>query len=140
MDDIDIGLTGTHGNIDAYALPPKEIADELVAGYFETVHPILPLVVKINFINDYEYLYSIGDPYKVDRQLLTIVNLVLAIGHRFYETMGRLMDCHHLTFFMRARILGALDGGALFGIPTLQDVQQLGLAGFYLLSSKHTNR
>lgn len=140
MDDIDIGLSGTHGNIDAYGLPPKNVADELIAGYFETVHPILPLVSKEDFLQQYELLYSIGDPYKVDRQVLTTVNLIFATGQRFYETMGRSMEHHHLTFFMRARILGALDGGALFGIPTLQDVQQLGLSGFYLLASKHTNR
>lgn len=140
MDDIDISLSSEHGRVDPYALPPREIADQLIHGYFDSVHPLFPIVNQDEFHAQYEQLFYAKDAYKISRHWMSVINLVFAIGQRYFETMGRMMDVHHLTFFMRARVLGALDGGALFGIPTMPDVQQLGLSGFYLLASKHTNR
>jgi hypothetical protein len=141
MDDIDVSLSGAHGmQLDPYFVPPKALADTLVQAYFMTLHIILPIISKPDFMEQYDLLSQSGDPFRVPNRWLSIINLVFAIGQRYFESMGNVADQQHLTFFMRARVLGALDGGILFVIPTLQDVQVLGLMGMYLLSSKLTNR
>lgn len=88
----------------------------------------------------YEMLYKSDSRCRMENTQLSLINLVFAIGQRYFESMGNVVEWQHMTFFMRARVLGALDGGALFKVPTLFDVQVLGLTGLYLLSSKHTNR
>ena len=126
--------------LDPYFVPPKALADTLVQAYFMTLHIIVPIISKPDFVEQYDLLSQSGDPFRVSNRWLSIINLVFAIGQRYFESMGNVADQQHLTFFMRARVLGALDGGILFVIPTLQDVQVLGLMGMYLLSSKLTNR
>ncbi|KAG0128381.1 hypothetical protein HOY82DRAFT_489240 [Tuber indicum] len=140
LDDIDISFSGKQ--IDAYALPPKDLANSLVNVYFETVHPLFPIIYKGLFKNQFELLYQTRDPGKVARKWLAIMNLVFAIGARHLSMIGenKADIWHHVTFFLRARLLGALDGGLVFEIATLQNVQAMGLTGMYLLASKQTNR
>ncbi|KAG0635154.1 hypothetical protein HOY80DRAFT_1012039 [Tuber brumale] len=140
LDDIDISFSGKQ--IDAYALPPKDLANSLVNVYFETVHPLFPIIYKGLFKNQFELLYQTRDPARVARKWLAIMNLVFAIGARHLSLVGenKADIWHHVTFFLRARLLGALDGGLVFEIATLQNVQAMGLTGMYLLASKQTNR
>jgi hypothetical protein len=107
-----------------------------------TVHPLFPILYKDLFMVQYSLLYQSQDPSTMVRKWLAIINLVFAIGERNLSMAGLKAseDWQNLTFFLRARILGALDGGVVFEIPTLQDVQSMGLAGMYLLGSKQTNR
>lgn len=86
-------------------------------------------------------LYELGVS-SVSRKWLASYNLVLAIGAVHHNMNGSGSDdaCHHLDFFMRARILGALDGGVLLEISTLSDIQVVALTGMYLLASHQTNR
>ncbi|RPB02869.1 hypothetical protein L873DRAFT_1671617 [Choiromyces venosus 120613-1] len=140
LDDIDISFSGKQ--IDAYALPPKDLANSLVTLYFERVHPLFPIIYKVLFKNQFELLYQTRDPAKVAGKWLAIMNLVFAISARHLSMIGedKADIWQHLTFFLRARLLGALDGGLVFEIATLQDVQAMGLTGMYLLASKQTNR
>ncbi|CUS07415.1 unnamed protein product [Tuber aestivum] len=140
LDDIDISFSDKQ--IDAYALPPKDLADSLVNIYFETVHPLFPIIYKGLFKHQFEVLYQTRDPAKVARKWLAIMNLVFAIGARHLSMIGEdeADVWQHVTFFLRARLLGALDGGLVFEIATLQNVQAMGLTGMYLLASKQTNR
>lgn len=141
LDDIDISLKGEFGQtVSPYELPPKDVADHYIKAYFETVHPLLPTINKKGFMQNYNTIYQYCDPHVVGNDALTDLNLIFAIGARFYESMGHTIGAQHIIFFIRARILGALDGGALFGIATLHDVQVMCLAGVYLLASKHNNR
>lgn len=140
LDDIDISFSGKQ--IDAYALPPRDLANSLVNVYFETVHPLFPIIYKGLFENQFEVLYQTQDPAKVAGKWLAIMNLVFAIGARHLSMIGenKADIWQHVTFFLRARLLGALDGGLVFEIATLQNVQAMGLTGMYLLASKQTNR
>jgi len=140
LDDIDISFSGKQ--IDAYALPPRDLANSLINVYFETVHPLFPIIYKGLFENQFEVLYQTQDPGKVAGKWLAIMNLVFAIGARHLSMIGenKADIWQHVTFFLRARLLGALDGGLVFEIATLQNVQAMGLTGMYLLASKQTNR
>jgi hypothetical protein len=140
LDDVDISLAGQGAQVDTYLVPPKSIADTLVQSYFATVHPLIPVVAQNAFMEHYNEMYSSGNAFSISGHWLMITNLVFANGARFHETMGHRIDWSHKDFFSRARVLGALDGGALFGIPTLRDVQAIALAGMYLLGTKRTNR
>jgi hypothetical protein len=70
-----------------------------------------------------------------------LIDAYFATVHPLFPIIHRpsFMSQYEL-FFTRARILGALDGGVLFGIATLHDVQTMGLIGMYFLSGKQTNR
>jgi len=129
--------------VDIYAVPEKPIADGLIDAYFATVHPLFPIIHRPSFMSQYELLYHSEDTSRVSGKWLAVLNLVLAIGQRYYDMTGSYQGIEapqHLIFFTRARILGALDGGVLFGIATLHDVQTMGLVGMYFLSGKQTNR
>ncbi|KAA8913668.1 hypothetical protein FN846DRAFT_82332 [Sphaerosporella brunnea] len=139
LDDIDLSLDGSNVQIDPYLIPPKPIADTLVSAYFCTVHPLVPIISKPEFMAIYNRLNTEG-PMVLSRHDLMVINLVFAAGGRCLETLGRDPQWPHMECFNRARVLGALDGGVLFGIPMLHDVQAMGLTGLYLLGSKHTNR
>ncbi|KAF8537240.1 fungal-specific transcription factor domain-containing protein [Trichophaea hybrida] len=141
LDDLDISLAKTQ--VDIYIVPEKPIADGLIDAYFTTVHPLFPIIHKPSFLSQYALLYSSEDPSSVSGKWLAILNLIFAIGQRYYDMTGsyqRTETAQHLIFFTRARILGALDGGVLFGIATLEDVQTMGLVGMYFLAGKQTNR
>lgn len=142
MDDIDLSLVTQYGEkqLDPYVLPPKELGDSLIQAYFITLHPLVPLLSRREFMHHYNAVYNTQEGFRVSNKRLSVINLVFAIGQRYFESFGNVIEWQHLTFFMRARILGALDGGLLFEVPTLFDVQALGLTGLYLLCSKHTNR
>ncbi|KAF8252582.1 hypothetical protein K440DRAFT_535974 [Wilcoxina mikolae CBS 423.85] len=141
LDDLDISLSKTQ--VDIYTVPEKPIADGLIDAYFTTVHPLFPIIHKPGFLSQYALLYHSEDPSSVSGKWLAILNLIFAIGQRYYDMTGsyqRTETAQHLIFFTRARILGALDGGVLFGIATLEDVQTMGLVGMYFLAGKQTNR
>ena len=132
-------MRGNKYQIDTYYIPPKNTADELVGRYFDTVHPLVPIISKPEFEAAFEALYT-SNHTRINNHWLMMINLVFAAGSRSGESVGLEMGCSHLECFNRARVLGALDGGTLFEIAVLKDVQALGLAGIYLLGSKQTNR
>ncbi|KAI5777914.1 fungal-specific transcription factor domain-containing protein, partial [Geopyxis carbonaria] len=144
LDDINLSLSGENGQVDVYFIPPRELADQLVHAYFSSVEPFIPMIDAECFMEQYDKLYTSngGSVTEIQSRWLIVINLIFAIGGRYYESMGRVLspDIKHLSYLQRARILGALDGGQLFNIATLHEVQVLALAGMYLLSSKHTNR
>lgn len=128
-----------------FSLPPKHVADRLVDSYFTTVHPLFPIIHKPTFMEEYDKCYasqifpSGGDA----RSWLTMLNLVFAIGetHLKSELMVTQRDGRgDVDYFIKSRVLGALDGGSVFEIPDLGRVQALGLTGMYLLASIQTNR
>lgn len=143
LDDLDMSLG--HSPIDVYALPPKVLADVLIAHYFSVIHIVFPIVDQQSFVEQYDAVYKAGNGATVSKTWLAGLNIIFALGE-LHENMTAFISSensklwHHGTFFIRARILGALDGGYLFEIATLQSVQTLGLTGFYLLASKQTNR
>jgi hypothetical protein len=68
------------------------------------------------------------------RQWLATANIVFAIGARwlqFTSLMDNRVILHHVEFYARARALG-LDHRVVFDHPVLEQIQSLGLLGFYL--------
>ncbi|KAI5779125.1 fungal-specific transcription factor domain-containing protein [Geopyxis carbonaria] len=140
LDDLSVSITG--GQIDPYLLPDKQIADELVNAFFNTVHPSFPVVLKKLFMKQYVTFFETFFPPGNSKRWLAILNLIFAIGTLYGKFTGsewRGGDAEHLKYFGRARIL-SLDEGSIFEVADLQQVQVIGLAAMYLLSSNQTNR
>jgi hypothetical protein len=132
--------------LDAFALPPKEHADKLLAFYFESVHPIFPIVHKTTVLEQWDYVRGMKDYSDLSKKWLALLNLIFAISCAYYaispddewgQTEG---SPDGNVCFTRARILGALDGGSVFDHADLQRVQRVSLTGLYLLACKQTNR
>ena len=128
-----------------FTVPPKHVADILINDYFRTVHPMFPLLSESIFRTQFEHLYEQRlEPLQAGAKWLAILNLVLAIGRSHCNlTEASNFDAGYESaadYFMRARILGALDGGILFQVPDLQQVQLLGLAAKYLMANHRINR
>ncbi|KAF8423342.1 hypothetical protein EV426DRAFT_534462, partial [Tirmania nivea] len=139
----DLGMPETDREISPFTIPPKEVADVLVHDYFRTVHCSFPILNKTYFLTQYELVYKHQlEPLQTGAKWLGIFNLVLAIGRSHCNITGDITAGYEYEadYFMRARILGALDGGILFQIPDLQQVQMLGLAANYLLANHRINR
>ena len=139
----DLGMPETDREISPFTIPLKDVADVLVHSYFRTVHCAFPILNETIFLSQYEYLYKRQlEPLQAGAKWLGIFNLVLAIGRSHCNLTGETAAGYdyQADYFMRARILGALDGGILFQVPDLQQVQMLGLAAKYLLANHRINR
>lgn len=128
-----------------FGLPLKDIADRLVDSYFSTVHPLFPIICKPLFITQYETYYTSQKPLNGEssKKWLTLLNLVFAIGETCLKSeMGVAQgdERRDVEYFIKSRVLGALDGGSVFEIPDLGRIQALGLTGIYLLATVQTNR
>ncbi|RPB28157.1 hypothetical protein L211DRAFT_801346, partial [Terfezia boudieri ATCC MYA-4762] len=138
----DLGMPETGRDVSPFEIPPKGVADVLVYDYFRTVHCAFPILSKTIFLSQYEQLYRQNmEPIQAGVKWLAIFNLVLAIGRTHCNLVGEAAGYdYQADYFLRARILGALDGALLFQIPDLQQVQMLGLAANYLLVNHRINR
>ena len=142
LDDLDVN-PGELGPEFVYtALPPRIRADELVRSYFSSVHRCFPTLDHQDFLQKYEEVYAIEDPASYSRRFLTCLNLVFAASayREFMNGMYSNQYWDHRAFFLRARMLAALDGGVMFKIFNLEDVQNAALAAVYLFTCKQTNR
>lgn len=130
-----------------FSYPPRQVADRLIISYFSTVHPLFPIICKPSFIAQYENYYASkkfqnGEGWK---KWLTMLNLVFAIGETCLKselgaTQAQGDERKDVEYFIKSRVLGALDGGFVFEIPDLGRIQALGLTGLYLLAISDTNR
>ncbi len=124
-----------------WALPPREVADQLVDSYFRTIHPEFPVIGKITFCWQYRS-YFLNPNARPGRRWIAILNLVFAIAAKFSPLVGGQYEGsfeRHENYFTRAWQL-SIDHVALAEHPDLQQVQVEGLAAFYLLSVGEVNR
>lgn len=144
MDDQDT-ITVTENNTVAEDLPSEEVANKLVGIYFTTVQPLFPIIEKRHFLQEfqrhYEYYHS-NQLHNYDRSFLCILNLVFALGQTYSDLINDWSEERntHIEYFFRARVLGALDGGLVYKVGTLQQIQIMGLSGLYCLGTKQANR
>jgi hypothetical protein len=138
QDDLEISVLD---DVDLSARPPQHVADQLVDGYFHTVHPAFPIVGMTTFLGQYNSFYT-NPTVRPGKRWLAVLNLIFAITARHWL----LIDFPHhpdadsyLLYFSRAWRLG-IDNVALLSHPNLQQVQVEGLAAFYLLSVGQVNR
>lgn len=141
LDDLDISVVGDQ--IDPFALPRKQTADALVKSYFDTVHPLFPILLKDLFSVQYESFYKFPFTPESSKRWLAILNALFAIGAVYTAQVGRpnfvYGDPDHTQYFARARVL-SLDGGVVFEVADLQQIQVAGLMGMYLMATSQTNR
>lgn len=137
LDDLDISVPGP---VELYAMPPRELADQLFESYLSTVHPFFPIINRPLFRAQYRTFFESnaqpGDKW------LAILNMIFAIASKhaqLVEAPWRGNDRDHLMYLTRARIL-SMNGDVLFSHPDLQQVQVEGLIAFYLLASDQINR
>lgn len=127
--------------VDQLELPPRRVAEQLLQSYIESVHPVFPILGKVNFRNQMARMFN--KPHlQPSANWFAILNLVFALGAKyshlvFAEARGDERD--HLVYFTRARMLG-MDGEAILAQPNLQRIQIAGLMSFYLMSTHQINR
>ncbi|KAJ5936522.1 transcriptional regulator family: Fungal Specific TF [Penicillium verhagenii] len=121
--------------------PPRDIADQLVDDYFQTVHPAFPVIERTKFIRQYKSFYSNPDTPPA-KQWLAIFNLIMAISARHSLLLGKQSPGEHdghTVYFSRSWLL-SLNPDAFLSNKTLQQVQVEALTAFYLLSVGQVNR
>lgn len=99
LDNVEIEILHQRG---AFLLPPRALCDELIEAYFKWVHPIVPVINRTRFMNQYR------DPKNPPSLLL--LQAVLLAGSRVCNN-SQLMDANGstnpaaLTFYKRAKAL-----------------------------------
>ena len=140
-EDMDAAVVGHQ--IDPFSLPVKSTADHLVTAYFTTIHLSFPILNQMDFMDQYDQLYSTMDPEGFEhRTFVAILQLVFAIAavhaHLIHaDWTGDARD--HMLYFSQARVL-AVDTGILNDDCYLSQVQVFGLGGLYLLVTDQLNR
>ena len=140
-EDMDTAVVGHQ--IDPFSLPVKSTADSLVNAYFSTIHLSFPLLNKLDFVSQYDELYSSMDPEGFrNRTFIATLQLVFAIAavHAHLVQADWTGDARdHMLYFSQARVL-AVDTGILNDDCYLSQVQVFGLGGIYLLVTNQLNR
>lgn len=140
-EDMDSAVVGNQ--IDPFSLPVKSTADSLVKAYFSTVHLSFPILNKMDFMDQYDRLYSTMDPEGFEhRTFVATLQLVFAIAavHAHLIQADWTGDARdHMLYFSQARVL-AVDTGILNDECYLGQVQVFGLGGMYLLVTNQLNR
>ncbi|KAL8782279.1 MAG: hypothetical protein Q9213_005514 [Squamulea squamosa] len=136
----DISLV-VQDHVQAYHLPPREIADLLLSCYLESVHPAFPILGRTTFVKQYQAFYN-NPSLQTGPLWLAILNLLFGIAARYSrfvraEWITRADDEH--TYFSRARLLG-LGTDVLWDHGELQRIQVTGLTSFYLMATNQINR
>lgn len=127
--------------VEMFELPPRSIAEFLLHTYIESVHPIFPVIGKLNFRNQVQNFFN-KEQSTPGRSWLAILNLIFAIAAKYSHLVQadlRGDERDHLIYFTRARLLG-MDSESILALPDLQRVQIVGLMSFYLMSVNQINR
>ncbi|KAL8770213.1 MAG: hypothetical protein Q9209_004055 [Squamulea sp. 1 TL-2023] len=136
----DISLV-VQDHVQAYHLPPRDIADLLLSCYLDSVHPAFPILGRTTFVKQYQAFYN-NPTLQTGPLWLAILNLLFGIAARYSrfvraEWISRADDEH--TYFSRARLLG-LGTDVLWDHGELQRIQVTGLTSFYLMATNQINR
>ena len=116
-------------------LPPPEIAYLLAEACFHSLQGAFMFNYRAEFLETLSQFPRNRPTLSWrERQWLATANIVFAIGARWlqYTSMDDITSLHnHIEFYARARALG-LDHRVVFDHPVLEQIQALGLLGFYL--------
>ncbi|KAL1989031.1 hypothetical protein VTN96DRAFT_5794 [Rasamsonia emersonii] len=138
LDDAEIPLVE---DVDLLGRPSQMVADELMNGYFNMIHPSFPIIGKETFMGQYKSFYS-TPLVRPGRRWLAILNLIYAIATRNLRQIQPeriVTGDDDLVYFSRAWKLG-MGENAILAHPDLQQVQVEGLTSLYLMSIGHVNR
>lgn len=134
-----------------YALPPRQIADNLLGLYFSNVHIFYPCIHSISFQRRYESLWTrdgypgphLGDLGDIglggDRcppnAFFCALNAMLALGCEF----SKMSEREEASSMFRHRMQDLLHADFL-DYSSIAHVQVLLLSGHYLLTTEHPTR
>ncbi|KAI9373580.1 fungal-specific transcription factor domain-containing protein [Aspergillus egyptiacus] len=138
LDDADIGIIN---DVDLFQRPTFAVADRLVQGYFQIVHPYFPIIGKVTFLNQYRSFYS-APSVRPGKRWLAILYLIFAITMKYALDTSQDIEFptdDHVVYFSRAWKLSMGDV-SLLDHPNLQQVQVEGLSAFYLMTVGQANR
>jgi hypothetical protein len=117
---------------DAFDLPPRRTADELVESYLFYVHTLYPFLHEPTFRSQYEALWGpSANMSDDDIVFMAVLNLVFAMGCRFLpaDREPERMAFEGQRFFKRAKVLLRDD---ILSSRSLASVQALLLLGQYV--------
>ncbi|RPA96270.1 hypothetical protein L873DRAFT_1811696 [Choiromyces venosus 120613-1] len=105
-------------------IPPREIAEDLVAEYFKTVHVWFPIFEQTRFKEDMNRFYEGDKRLNEDRAWLVCFNNVMLFGMFNKSTSREDIDASMgRNFFLNA--WAAIDDLEVFMAPKLRNVQAL---------------
>ncbi|KAJ5109690.1 hypothetical protein N7532_002335, partial [Penicillium argentinense] len=124
---------------DAFAVPPRVVADEYFQRFFTHIHPSFPAIRRQTFTAQYRQFVEMSS--KPPRKWLGILNMVFAIGCRHCRLANPAKSSQHndLIFLTRVRKL-VFDENVLFEHTDLQQIQLEFLVSLYLLYLGQINR
>lgn len=128
-------------SVDAYTLPPKNLADWILHSYFKSVHPLCPIVRIDLFLEQYKSIWGGNGGARPGQKWLAIFNMILAIGCRRLQFLQEQLPpgVSHEIFFSRARSL-SVNENMIIKHADLQQVQVEALVTLYFLVSMQINR
>ncbi|CZR66265.1 uncharacterized protein PAC_16166 [Phialocephala subalpina] len=131
----------------AITLPERRLADDLLAKFWENIHPIFPVLHRPSMTEYYEQIWvanheqnnSGSDCDKHSKLILhATLNILFAIGCQFSETVAPQQSLTMAdTFYQRSKKLFRFDE---LDSPSLSVVQLLLLTGIYLQSTRYSYR
>jgi hypothetical protein len=77
----------TSDNGDIYKLPERHLADNLVDGYFDRVHPLYPFVHEGSFRAEYERMWAHMSDNPLRPLWYALLNLIFALGCEFCDAI-----------------------------------------------------
>ena len=136
LDDLDIPIAD---DVDPFAVPPRELADEYFDTYMAFVHPHFTAIRKPAFTSQYRQFFDMSA--KPPRKWLGILNMIFAIGCRYSRIIGSANVSHEndLVFLSRAWKL-SMQSNVLLEHTDLQQIQLEFLVAVYLLCLGQVNR
>ncbi|KAJ5681443.1 uncharacterized protein N7477_001383 [Penicillium maclennaniae] len=136
LDNMDIPIIE---DVDPLAVPPREVADGYFHAYMAFVHPIFSAVRKPAFTSQYRQFFDRSA--KPPRKWLGILNMIFAIGCRYFKLMNltNASSENDLVFLSRAWKLG-MQSNVLLEHTDLQQIQLEFLIAVYLLCLGQVNR
>lgn len=127
--------------VDAWELPPVDIAKNLFESYWRTVHDGFPIVAKDRMQRELDRTYNTARRARLDPKVQALLNLIFAIGarhaHLVRQPLGDERD--HIIYYTRGRMIG-LNSDVLVDHPDIQQVQTCALLGFYYTSISQMSR
>jgi hypothetical protein len=131
---------------DPYELPTSTTAERLLKCYLCKVHDSFPVLPRQSLEDQFRRCFTqCGDKARFSSDWRTILNLVFALGARYYNlarSHGQADELDHILYQSRARVLfedgttAALD----ITVSTISSVRIYGLLAFYSLSVGQMSR
>ncbi|KAL2065211.1 hypothetical protein VTL71DRAFT_2880 [Oculimacula yallundae] len=130
-------------NINYLELPIPEVADALIQSYFETVHPIFPIIDKYSFMSQYQQFDRTSANLSTEECIwLGTLNVVFAIGAVHAHLTGSPYKGHyydHMLYVARAKFL-CFNQTLLFEDARINTISALGVLCLYFIATCRLNR